>query len=166
MTQLEEMARGLPVDRLEVTLHQHLPLYHTEYCLYAHHLSEGRNYTDCGRPCERHRVALRDGKGFENPVLVDVGCRNTVFDARAQSAAPHVGRLMACGIRRFRVELVWESGEEAARVLAAYRALVAGEKSATAVVREVGGIERYGVTAGTLATIGEAQGDPPRSPRP
>lgn len=98
-------------------------------------------------------MSLRDEKGLENPVLVDVGCRNTVFNSRAQSAAPHLARLLAAGVRRFRVELVWESAEETARIFASYRALLAGEKSAADVVREVGAIERYGVTSGTLATI-------------
>jgi putative protease len=151
--QVEALARGLPAERLEVTAHQHLPLYHTEYCLYAHHLSEGRDYRDCGRPCEAHRVSLRDAKRLEHPVLVDVGCRNTVFNARAQSAAAHVARLQAKGVRRFRVEFVWETREEAARVLASYAALLAGRKSAAEVVREVGGLERYGVTSGTLTVV-------------
>jgi len=153
VAQLAEMAAALPAERLEVTVHQHLPLYHTEYCLYCRHLSDGHDYRDCGRPCERHRISLRCPKGREHPVLVDVSCRNTVFNAEAQSAAPHLARLRACGIRRFRIELVWETGDEAARVLAAYTALLAGRKSVADVVREVGAIERYGVTSGTLATL-------------
>jgi putative protease len=153
IAQLETLAAGLPADRIEVTAHQHLPLYHTEYCLYAHHLSDGKDWRTCGRPCEERRIALRDQKGEEHPVLVDVGCRNTVFHSRAQSAARHVARLRAAGVRRFRVEFVWESADEAARVLASYRALFAGEKSAADVARELGAIERYGVTSGTLATI-------------
>ncbi len=153
VAQLEDLAVGLPKGRLEVTVHQHLPLYHTEYCLYAHHLSEGKNYRDCGRPCEAHRVALRDAKELEHPVLVDVGCRNTVFNARAQSAAPHVPALRAKGIERFRVEFVWETGDEVRGVMESYRALLAGKRSPTQVVREVGALERYGVTSGTFAVL-------------
>lgn len=153
VAQLEDLARGLPADRLEITIHQHLPLYHTEYCLYAHNLSEGRDWRDCGRPCEEQRVNLRDGKGLEHPVLVDVGCRNTVFNARAQSAAPHVGTLLSRGVRRFRVEFVWESGDEVARVLESYRALLAGARTPQQTVRDVGALERYGVTSGTFAVL-------------
>jgi putative protease len=153
VSQIEDMASGLPPERLEVTVHQHLPLYHTEYCLYAHNLSEGKDFRDCGRPCEAHRVNLRDGKGLEHPVLVDVGCRNTVFNARAQSAAPHVATLLGRGIRRFRVELVWETAEETRRVLSSYRALMAGERAPAQVVRDVGALERYGVTSGTFAVL-------------
>lgn len=153
VSQLEDLAAGLPVSRLEVTIHQHLPLYHTEYCLYAHNLSAGKNWRDCGRPCESHRAALRDQKQLEHPVLVDVGCRNTVFNARAQSAAPHVPTLKARGIDRFRVEFVWETADEVKRVLESYRALLEGRRTASQVAREVGALERYGVTSGTFAVL-------------
>lgn len=153
LSQLEDLAAGLPAERLEVTIHQHLPLYHTEYCVYAHHLSDGKDWRDCGRPCEEHRVALRDQKALEHPVLVDVGCRNTVFNAKAQSAAPHAAALLAAGIKRFRVEFVWETAEETTRVIEAYRALLEGRKPAAEVARDVGAIERYGVTSGTLAVL-------------
>lgn len=159
VSQLEDLAKGLPPDRLEITVHQHLPLYHTEYCVYAHNLSDGKDFRDCGRPCEAHRVALRDQKGLEHPVLVDVGCRNTVFNARAQSAAPHVDRLRTLGARRFRVEFVWETAAEVTRVLGAYQALVDGRRSARDVVREVGALERYGVTSGTFQVLGGAGGE-------
>jgi U32 family peptidase len=151
--QLADLAAGLPPERLEVTVHQHLPLYHTEYCLYAHNLSEGRDYTDCGRPCESHRASLRDQKGLEHPVLVDVGCRNTVFNAKAQSAAKHVGAMLGLGIRRFRAELVWETAAETTRILSAYTDLLAGKRDASSVVGAVGALERYGVTSGTLAVM-------------
>jgi putative protease len=153
VAQLEEMARALPRARLEAVVHQHLPLYHTEYCLYAHHLSEGRSFKDCGRPCDTHRVSLADGARLAHPVLVDVGCRNTVFNAKAQSAAAHVAGFVDLGIRRLRVELVWESAEETTTVLAAYGDLVAGKRSAADVNASLGGIERYGVTAGTLTVL-------------
>lgn len=153
LEQLLELARGLPPERLEVTVHQHLPLYHTEYCLYAHNLSKGTDYQTCGRPCESHRLHLGDIKGQHHPILVDVHCRNTVFNAQAQSAARHVGRILAAGVRRLRVELVWESAGETTRVLNAYGDLVTGRRGAGEVQSELGAIERYGVTAGTLAVM-------------
>ncbi len=82
-----------------------------------------------------------------------MNCRNTVFDARAQSAVAHFPRLRAMGVRRFRVEFAWESAAEAARVIETYRALLEGRRSPSAVLRDVGAIERFGVTSGTLATI-------------
>ena len=65
-------------------------MFHMEHCVFAAFLSTGRDHRDCGRPCDRHRVELRDRVGANFPVLPDTGCRNTV----AQSGAEYVG---ACG---------------------------------------------------------------------
>ncbi|MCA9717735.1 MAG: U32 family peptidase, partial [Myxococcales bacterium] len=126
---------------------------HTEHCVYAANLSRGRDVRSCGRPCDRHRVALRDHRHNEHPVIVDVGCRNTVFNARAQSAASLVPALVRAGVRRLRVEFVWERGEQAARVLAAYRRLLAGDISPAALLREVGTHEQFGVSLGTMRVL-------------
>ena len=86
-------------------------------------------------------------------MLVDVGCRNTVFNARAQSAAAHVAALQRRGVRRFRIEFVWEGPDEVRRVVESYRALLEGKRTAQQVAREVGALERYGVTSGTFAVL-------------
>lgn len=158
LAQLLDLVRGVPPERLEVTLHQHLPLYHTEHCLYAHTLSNGGDFHTCGRPCEQHLLELKDQPGLAHPVIVDVGCRNTVFNAKAQSAASCFPQLMEAGVRRYRVELVREGGAETARVLEAYAALLAGRRGAREVVREIGALERYGVSAGTLVVVTRAAG--------
>jgi putative protease len=88
-------------------------------CVHAKLLSpqwgfKGTSYLDCGRPCEKHLVSLRDSReGKEHPVVVDVGCRNTVFSAEANSVADDVPRFLAQGVRRFRVELLRENAKEA-----------------------------------------------------
>jgi putative protease len=153
LAQLLDLCAGVPAQRLEVTLHQHLPLFHNEHCVYSHVLSNGHDYRDCGRPCEKHLIELRDGGGLQHPVIVDVGCRNTVFNAKAQSAASCLPRLLAQGVRRFRVELVRESAAETERVLEAYRALLDGRRGPKEVIREVGAMEKYGVSAGTLVVV-------------
>ena len=86
--QLIAMARGLGPRgaALEAILHQNLPIFHTEHCVFARFLSTGDSYLDCGHPCEHHTVHLRDGAdGKDHLVLADMGCRNTVFDAQIQS---------------------------------------------------------------------------------
>jgi len=140
-------------DRIAVTVHHHIPTFHTEHCVYAHLLSTGRDYRTCGRPCEQHQVALRDRVGLVHPVVVDVGCRNTVFNAQAQSAASLVPELVARGVRRFRIELVRESADETTRVVEAYRALVGGTLSAHEAVRHAAVHEQFGVTRGTMRTL-------------
>ncbi|NMO16309.1 U32 family peptidase [Pyxidicoccus fallax] len=151
--QLGAMLEHLPAERFTVAVHHHISTFHTEHCVYSHTLSHGRDYRSCGRPCEKHRVSLRDHKGLEHPVVVDVGCRNTVFNAQAQSAASLVPRLLERGVRRYRVEFVRESREEATRVLAAYQDLLAGRISPAETVRRAAVHEQFGVTKGTMKVL-------------
>jgi putative protease len=151
--QLFALLAAAPRGRIAVTIHHHIPTFHTEHCVYAHLLSTGRDYKTCGRPCEQHEVALRDRVGLVHPVVVDVGCRNTVFNAQAQSAASLAPELLARGVRRFRVELVRESAEEAARVFTAYVQLAAGQLAPRDVVRRAAVHEQFGVTRGTMRTL-------------
>jgi putative protease len=144
--QLLDLLRNVPRGRVALTLHHHIATFHNSHCVYAHLLSQGRDYRTCGRPCEKHRLALRDYAGHEHPVVVDVGCRNTVFNALAQSAAPLVHELVELGVRRFRVEFVWERADEVERTLTAYRRLLRGELSAAAALEAAAVHERYGVT--------------------
>jgi len=153
LAQLRDLCAGVPGDRLEVTIHQHLPLFHNEHCVYAHLLSNGGDFHTCGRPCESHLVHLRDHLGLEHPVIVDVGCRNTVFNARAQSAAGCFPALLELGVRRLRVELVRETAAQTQEVLGAYAELLQGRRSGRSVIRDLGALEKYGVSAGTLAVV-------------
>lgn len=151
--QLLNLLDASPRGRVAVTIHHHIPTFHTEHCVYSHLLSQGRDYRTCGRPCERHRVSLRDRVGNEHPVLVDVECRNTVFNAAAQSAAFLVPRLLERGVNRFRVEFVRETREETERVLQAYRDLLQGRLAPADLVRAVGVHEQFGVTRGTMKVL-------------
>jgi putative protease len=149
MAMLEKTARG----RVAVTVHHHIPTFHTEHCVYAHLLSDGKDFRTCGRPCEQHQVALRDRVGLVHPVVVDVGCRNTVFNAQAQSAAAIVPELIERGVVRMRVELVRESAAETARVVEAYGALARGAIGPSEVVKRAAVHEQFGVTRGTMRTL-------------
>jgi putative protease len=156
LAQLLDLCAGVPGERLEVTIHQHLPLFHNEHCVYSHLLSNGHDFRDCGRPCEKHLIQLRDALGMQHPVIVDVGCRNTVFNAKAQSAAGCLPQLLEAGVRRFRVELVRETASETLTILLAYRDLLRGGKTGKQVIAEVGALEKYGVSAGTLVVVTQA----------
>lgn len=153
--QLLALLAHVPAERLTVVAHHHMATFHTEHCVYAHLVSSGRDHRDCGRPCERHQVALEDPKGQRHPVVVDVACRNTVFNARAQSAAHVVPALLAAGVRRFRVELVWEDRAAATDVLEGWRLVLAGKLTAEALHRRLSSLEQFGVTAGTMRVLGE-----------
>jgi putative protease len=137
----------------EAVVHHPMPLFHTEHCVFAALLSDGKDHRTCGRPCERHAVSLRDRAGMDHPVMADVGCRNTVFHAAAQSAASIVSALQKSGVRRFRIELVRESAADVARVVGAYRALLAGSLSAPELRRTLATEGGYGVVSGSLRVL-------------
>ena len=106
-------------------LHQHLPIFHSSHCLYARYLSKGNSYADCGHVCERHKIHLQDENGQDHLVLADLGCRNTVFNAQAQSGADTLADWLEEGISRYRIEFVDENGESVRNVLGAYSDLFA-----------------------------------------
>jgi putative protease len=150
IAQLEALLQSAPPAWFEITIHQHMPMFHMEDCLFCAFLTTGTDYTNCGRPCDRHAVQLRDRVGLEHPLKADAGCRNTVFNGRAQTGAEYVQRLVALGARHFRIEFVNESAEEAARIVASYRSLLRGEMSGAQLWRELKLHNQLGVTRGPM----------------
>jgi putative protease len=148
--QVAELARQSGAGRIEVVAYHHLPVFHTEHCVFCRFLSTGTSYRDCGRPCEKHRVSLRDEAGREHPVMADVGCRNTVFGAEAQQAAMHLDDWRAAGIRRFRLEFAHESAEQVRLVTHAFYDALAGRIAARELARLLPRIAPQGVTEGSL----------------
>ena len=155
--QISALAGTVGPEKIEAVAYQHLPVFHTEHCVFCRFLSTGTTYRDCGRPCEQHRVALRDQHGRAHPVLADVGCRNTVFGAEAQEASKHIEAWRKAGVRNFRLEFVHESADELVRVVAAFQAALAGELNASQLSRELKSIAPLGVTEGSLFVPPEFQ---------
>ena len=151
LPQLSAMLTRIDPGLFEVVLHQHMPMFHMEHCVFSHTLSNGRDFHDCGRPCDRHRVELRDHVGEAHPLVADVGCRNTVFNAHAQSAAPFLPRLREAGVRHFRVELLRESAAETQALLDSYAGVLTGAATGPRVWRELQVLNQLGVTRGTMA---------------
>jgi U32 family peptidase len=149
-SQVAELAQLAGPASIEAIAFQHLPVFHTEHCVFCRFLSSGTTYRDCGRPCEDHRVALRDSSGRAHPVMADVGCRNTVFGAEAQVAVAHLEAWLAAGIRRFRLEFVHESAEQVARITRAFGEVLAGRCSAAELSRQLHKITPHGTTEGSL----------------
>ncbi|MGB9626489.1 MAG: DUF3656 domain-containing U32 family peptidase, partial [Phycisphaerae bacterium] len=114
---LQAMLTHVPARWFEVVIYQRVPMFHTEHCLFAARLSRGNDCTDCGRPCERHQLALRDRLGVDHPVLTDAGGRNTIFSATAQSMARRLPAMRSAGLSHFRVEFVNESPEDVRLVM-------------------------------------------------
>jgi len=138
-------------DSYDITIHQHMPMFHMEHCVFCAFLTGARDYHDCGRPCDTRQARLRDRTGAEFPLKADAGCRNTVFNNRAQTGAEYVARLLALGARHFRVEFLDESAGEVARTLARYQQLLRGEIDGAALWRELRLLNQLGVTRGQMA---------------
>ena len=118
--QVLSLAAAVPAEWIEVVVHRHTPLFHSAHCLFCSLLSQGQDQTDCGRPCRRHDVRLRDRRGVEHPLLADSQCRNTLFHAEAQSATEWMQPLLNRGVRHFRVELLAETSLAAGKFLSVY----------------------------------------------
>lgn len=134
--QLLQVARPYG-PRLEVTVHQHMPLFHMEHCVFAAFLSTGKDWRDCGRPCEKVSVTLKDPIGQKHPVVADVGCRNTVFSGQAQSAAAMIPALREAGVSRFRLEFAHEDPEAVSRLIRVYREVLEGKRDGTYLWKEL-----------------------------
>ena len=158
-SQLSELAQALPPsqrDKLEVVIHTNVPIFHTEHCVFANRLSDGDSYVNCGHPCTRHSLHLVDENQNRHHVLADSGCRNTVFNAQPQSAAPYVGMLRSAGVRHLRVELTDQPSSLVAPLLARYAALARGEGSEGPGARGQGGEGvQSGVGAGRQVKLAE-----------
>ncbi len=151
VAQLESLLKSAPPQWFEITIHQHMPMFHMEHCVFCAFLSEGTDYKNCGRPCDKHQVKLRDRVGAEHPLKADAGCRNTVFNSQAQTGAEFAAHFLSLGVRNFRIEFVNESPEEVTKTIALYRKLFRGEINGAQVWRELKLSNQLGVTRGQIS---------------
>jgi putative protease len=148
--QVAELARAVGPRAIEAVVYQHLPVFHTEHCVFCRFLSSGTSYKDCGHPCESHRLALRDERGREHPVMADVGCRNTVFGAEAQEASRHMDAWRAAGVAHFRLEFVHETGEQVGQIARTFGDYLRGAIPAAELARRIAQVAPQGATEGSL----------------
>ncbi|MDF2375260.1 MAG: U32 family peptidase [Verrucomicrobiales bacterium] len=148
--QVLDLLHAAPPDWFEITLHQHMPMFHMEHCVFCTFLSEGTDVTNCGRPCDKHEVQLRDRVGQLHPLKADVGCRNTLFNGRAQSGARFFEPLRGAGLRIYRVELLKEDAAGSLKTIQAYQNLIRSENGGQELWSMLQVDSRLGVVEGTL----------------
>ncbi|MGA7216328.1 MAG: DUF3656 domain-containing protein [Terrimicrobiaceae bacterium] len=148
--QVLALLAAAPPEWFELSIHQHMPMFHMEHCVFAAFLSKGTSFLDCGRPCEKHRVHLRDRVGVEHPLRADVGCRNTLYNASAQTGAAYFPELRNAGLAHYRVELLEEEGAAAEAMLRAYQALLSEASNGAHLWRSLKAQRQLGVTRGKL----------------
>ncbi len=149
-TQLDALLSKSQTGWFEITLHQHMPMFHMEHCVFCAFLSEGKDFRDCGRPCDTQQVQLKDRVGALHPLKADAGCRNTLFNSKAQTGADFALDMAKNGAAAFRIEFLNESGDEVRRTMEHYDALLRGEMDAETLWKELKLINQLGVTRGTL----------------
>jgi len=150
INQLLDLLLAAPTDWFELTLHQHMPLFHMEHCVFCTFMSEGTSILDCGKPCEKHHVQMKDRVGQLHTLKADVGCRNTLFNAVAQTGARYYQQIRGTGLRRYRVDFLDEDAAAATKILHAYQQLLSGETSGFHLWQDLDVMEKLGVTEGTL----------------
>ena len=148
--QLVHLSSAVAGNFLEVVIHQHMPMFHMEHCVFCSVLSPGTDKTNCGRPCDDHVVQLRDRISVDHLLTADVGCRNTLFNAVPQSGAEVVRQLINGGVKHFRIEMLNQSEEEMTNILETYGKLLSGEITGREVWAKLKAANRIGVTRGTL----------------
>ncbi|NRB72797.1 MAG: U32 family peptidase [Verrucomicrobiales bacterium] len=148
--QVMDLLKLTPPEWFELTLHQHMPMFHMEHCVFCTFLSEGTDFTNCGRPCDNYEVQLRDRVGQLHPLSADVGCRNTLFNGRAQSGARFFEPLREAGLRNYRIEFLREDAGESREIIRVYQGLVSGEDAGAALWARLKVDSRLGVVEGTL----------------
>ena len=151
--QLFGLLDSVPPQWIEVVVHQRVAMFHMEHCVFCMAISPGTDKSNCGRPCDIHKVELEDRVGARHRLMADVGCRNTLFNATAQSAAEWIPKFLEKGVAAMRLEFVDESPETVRDVVMNYQSAMSGQLDPRALWKRVKATNQYGLTRGTLQIV-------------
>lgn len=148
--QVNELIKFSDPSKLEITIHQYMPEFHMEHCVYAAFLSKGNSFKDCGKPCEKHEVHLSDMYGNRHDIKADQECRNTLFNSKANSTAKYLEEWIDSGVQFFRFECLHEEGGEFIAKIETYFRLMNKEIDLTQAYKTLGQVEKYGLGSGVF----------------
>ena len=149
-TQLSDLLKTIDGNKLELTLHQYMPAFHSEYCAFARALTTGRRFPECDKICTKHKVEILDHKGERHFLQSDAECRNTLFVGKPQSALKLLPMLQEAQVHHFRIELLDESPDIAREKILIYTQAIQGQIAIEKAIRMAGVQEKYGLTNGQL----------------
>ena len=149
-SQLSDLLKTIDGNKLELTLHQYMPAFHSEYCAFARALTTGRRFPECGKICTKHKVEILDHKGERHFLQSDAECRNTLFVGKPQSALKLLPMLQEAQVHHFRIELLDESPDIAREKILIYTQAIQGQIAIEKAIRMAGVQEKYGLTNGQL----------------
>ena len=148
--QLFDLLESIDASKLELTLHQYMPAFHSEYCAFARALTTGRRFPECGKICTQHKVEILDHKGERHFLQSDAECRNTLFVGKPQSALKLLPNLRKAGVSHFRIEMLQESAETVRQKVLIYTQAILEKMSIEDAIRQAGVQEKYGLSDGQL----------------
>lgn len=149
-SQLLDLFEAADPGKLEVTVHQYMPEFHMEHCVFAAFLSKGSSFRDCGKPCEKHEVKLKDPYGNWHYLKADHECRNTFYKATPQSASFLIQMLLIKNISAVRIEALNETTKDLNAKILTYLNLLCGKITDTDALTQLSISEKYGLGMGQL----------------
>lgn len=151
------LLKNVDASKAEVTIHQSMPSFHMEHCVFAAFLSKGKSYKDCGKPCEKHKVQLKDQFGHYHWIKPDQECRNTMYNSSAQTALPYLQQWQSLGLGEIRFEALHECGEELIKKIKNYINVVEQKHSVDFALANLKTTELYGLSPRQLDKSNEYQ---------
>ncbi len=148
--QLLDLVKHGDPSKVEVTIHQYMPEFHMEHCVFAAFLSKGSSFKDCGKPCEKHDVKLKDPYGNWHYLKADHECRNTFFKATPQSAGFLIETLKKEGVASIRLEALSENAAELSLKVKTYLGILSGELTPGEAMKKLEMVESYGLGLGQM----------------
>ncbi len=156
--QLNSFLKYVDSSKVEITAHQYMPEFHMEHCVFAAFLSKGNSFKDCGKPCEKHDVYLKDMYGNQHEIKADQECRNTMFKSTSQSALTLIPDWQKRGVSSFRFEALNETEDELIPKLELYLKVINNELNNDEAFNKLGKLESYGLSTGQLLKSNKKKG--------
>lgn len=157
LEQTAALLKNVNARQAEITIHQSMPSFHMEHCVFAAFLSKGKSYKDCGKPCEKHKVQLKDQFGNYHWIKPDHECRNTMYNSSAQTALPYLETWKNLGLGEIRYEALHETGLQLISKIKNYVSVLSGEKTIKDALIDLQTTEVYGLSPRQLNRSEEYQ---------
>lgn len=122
--QILQMTEFVDPARLEISGQLHMPMFHTEYCLFKSMHSIGG---ECGETCKQISLGIKDRMEAVHTVLPDWSCRTTVYNAAVQTLCESVPSLIRHGVQNFRIEFLDEDHGRISGSIDIWQALLSGQ---------------------------------------
>ncbi len=155
--QVCDLLKNTDAAKMEVTVHQYMPSFHMEHCVFASNLSSGSSFKDCGFPCEKHKLELKDQFGNYHFIKADQECRNTMYNSVSYSAARFIPELSQLNLGYLRYEALNETGRDLTSKIQGYLDLILKRADPEVVIKNLNLLEKYGLGEGSLRKEKEYQ---------